>query len=117
VIDPGRSYSPGKTNFKTFIKKYVKKYSTPKDTDQPYFSLSSNRISDVAALAGLTKLTTLNLRINNISRISPLVDNLGLGDGDYVGINMTSIDCANAATLGDIAALESRGTRVVSDCY
>ena len=43
------------------------------------------------AVAGLTNLTSLNLWGNNISDISPLVENTGLGSGGWrwVGVGKT----------------------------
>ena len=41
------------------------------------FYLSGNQISDLSLLANLTNLTELNLGVNQITDISPLVQNAG----------------------------------------
>jgi len=84
--------------------------------------LGRNTISDVTALGGLTALTRLDLRVNSITDISalegltqlwevlleynaglsdiqPLLDNTGMGPGDYVWLNGTSVSCTDANTL------------------
>jgi hypothetical protein len=54
----------------------------PSDTTL-YFALrSGNRISDLSPLTGLIYLHTLNLAVNAIADLSPLVANAGIGSGD-----------------------------------
>ena len=48
--------------------------------------LSGNQISDLGPLEGLTNLRFLHLQENQINDIGPLVDNQGLGEGDYVDL-------------------------------
>ena len=43
-------------------------------------------ISDLTGLEAATNLTTLSLRNNSISDLSPLVANVGLGGGDWVDV-------------------------------
>ena len=75
---------------------------------------NSNRISDISALAGLTNLTYLGLDGNQqISDISALVSNSGLGSGDVVGLTYNSLDL----TVGsddwlNILTLQERGVTV-----
>jgi len=72
---------------------------------------SSSPILDIGALSGLTSLTFLDLNSNpNLSRIQPLLDNAGLGGGDTVRLNGTSVSCT------DVAALVGKGVTVTSDC-
>jgi internalin A len=79
-------------------------------TNLEYLTLAGNRISDVSALEGLTKLTWLYLGSNQISDISPLVSNLGLGEGDQVGLrdNPLSVESVNEY----IPKLVARGVTV-----
>ena len=70
-------------------------------------------ISDLTGLESATNLTYLSLNDNNISDISPLVANTGLGTGDHVHLwgNPLSSLSLNAY----IPALRDRGVRVVPD--
>jgi hypothetical protein len=102
-------------------------------TNLPYVNLGHNSISDISALSGLTGLTSLHLDNNSISDISPLsgltsliylnldsnpnlsdiqplLDNAGLGAGDMVNLESTSVSCT------DVAALQAKGVTVESDC-
>jgi Leucine-rich repeat (LRR) protein len=73
--------------------------------------LSSNSISDISGLSGLTSLMDLNLSYNsNLTDIQALLDNAGLGAGDEVDLQSTSVSCT------DVAALEAKGVTVISDC-
>ena len=74
-------------------------------------TLSDHSISDLSPLSGLTNLTLLELNTNPaLSNIQPLLDNTGLGEGDRVILNDTSVSCT------DVAALEAKGVTVQSDC-
>ncbi|NIM47876.1 MAG: leucine-rich repeat domain-containing protein, partial [Gemmatimonadales bacterium] len=80
-------------------------------TSLTYLYLASNSISDISALSGLTSLTYLYLTNNpNLTDIQPLLDNTGLGAGDTVDLQSTSVSCS------DVAALEAKGVTVLSDC-
>jgi len=48
--------------------------------------LEVNQISDISALSNLINLVNLNIWNNQISDISPLVENSGIGTGDYVSL-------------------------------
>ncbi len=73
-------------------------------------NLWSNQISDISALASLTSLTELDLGSNNISHIKVLVDNPGLGDGDWVVLRFNPLSDASLNTY--IPQLEARGVIV-----
>ncbi len=73
--------------------------------------LDYNSISDIGPLGGLTSLTGLYLSNNpNLTNIQPLLDNTGLGAGDTVNLESTSVSCT------DVAALQAKGVAVRSDC-
>ena len=73
--------------------------------------LSFNSITDISALSGLTSLTILGLSDNaNLTDIQPVLDNTGLGAGDAVFLESTSVSCT------DVAALQAKGVTVRSDC-
>ena len=76
-----------------------------------HLHLGWNSITDISPLSGLTSLTTLRLENNqNLTDIQPLLDNTGLGAGDTVNLESTSVSCT------DVAALEAKGVQVQSDC-
>ena len=75
--------------------------------------LWSNSISDISAVAPLTNLTVLHLWDNSISDLSPLVENMGLGEGNWVDVRANPL---NAASINiHIPALQSRGVAVAFD--
>ena len=75
--------------------------------------LWSNSISDISAVAHLTNLTVLHLWDNSISDLSPLVENMGLGEGNWVDVRANPL---NAASINiHIPALQSRGVAVAFD--
>jgi hypothetical protein len=62
-------------------------------------------------LSGLTNLTYLTLNNNqHLNDIQSLLDNTGLGAGDWVDLKSTSVNCT------DVAALQAKGVSVDSDC-
>ena len=75
--------------------------------------LGGNEISDIAALSGLTNLTRLRLEHNHISDLSPLVANMGLGDGDTVDVRGNPLSYLSMKT--HIPALQNRGVEVSFD--
>ncbi len=80
-------------------------------TSLAVLSLFGNSITDISALSGLTSLTGLSLFGNpNLTDIQPLLDNTGLGAGDTVDLQSTSVSCT------DVAALQAKGVTVQSDC-
>ena len=70
-------------------------------------------ISDLTGLESATNLTYLSLNDNNISDISPLVANTGLGSRDHVHLWGNPL---SSLSLNDyIPVLRDRGVRVVPD--
>ncbi|MDE3000873.1 MAG: leucine-rich repeat domain-containing protein [Gemmatimonadota bacterium] len=105
-------------------------------TDLTYLNFTSNRISSISALSNLRDLTELhlggnqtisnisalsiltmlkrlNLWDNNISDISPLVANTGLGEGDFVNIRGNPLSSMSLNT--HVPALQRRGVEVRTD--
>jgi len=79
-------------------------------TNMGLLYLSTNSISDIASLEDLVHLSNLRLEHNSISDISPLVNNSGLGTGDYV--NLISNPLSTQSIVVHIPALEARGVTV-----
>ena len=80
-------------------------------TSLRFLYLENNSISDIGAMSGLTSLKVLWLFANpDLTNVQPLLDNVGLGDGDEVDLRFTSVSCA------DVAALRAKGVTVGSDC-
>ncbi|MGD8869575.1 MAG: leucine-rich repeat domain-containing protein [Gemmatimonadales bacterium] len=80
-------------------------------TSLTYLYLSNNSIGDISGLSGLTSLMWLYLGNNpNLTDIQSLLDNTGLGAGDIVDLQSTSVSCM------DVAALQAKGVTVLSDC-
>jgi hypothetical protein len=85
-------------------------------TNLTWLSLFGNEIVDISALSGLTNLETLHLSKNEISDIQVLVDNPGLGWGDWVNIEYNHLDLTSGSpNMLDIKALQGRGVRVRFD--
>jgi Leucine-rich repeat (LRR) protein len=75
-------------------------------------NLSGNELVDISLLAGLEGLTELNLSRNEITDVSPLLANLGLGSGDRVDLRLNPLDMGDASeTRVVIEALECRVSR------
>ena len=70
-----------------------------------------NQISDLSPLANLQALTLLRLSGNQITDLSVLVDNTGIGSGDTVYVDKNPL--SEYAIVGQIPALEARGVRVI----
>ena len=78
-----------------------------------FLGLSWNFIEDVSPLRDLTSLNDFRISNNRITDIRALVENVGLGKGDYIELNINPIPCgANAV---QIQTLRSRGARVYAD--
>ena len=82
-------------------------------TNLQNLSLSSNQISNISALAGLINLHTLVLEINQISNLQSLLDNTGVGTGDFVTVTRNPLSYKSINT--DIPALTNRGVNVTFD--
>jgi hypothetical protein len=76
--------------------------------------VSFNQIVNVSPLSGLTNLTFLNLEVNQIVDMCPLVNNLGLDSGDVVDLQANSL-ATNSCTVC-IPQLEGRGVYVGHSC-
>ena len=70
-------------------------------------------ISDLTGLEGATKLRTLNLSGNNISDLSPLVANVGLGAGNRVWVQNNPLSYLSIHT--HIPTLQRKGVEVMFD--
>ena len=78
-----------------------------------YLGLGGNAIVDVSPLRDLTSLHDLFLSFNRIADVSALVENVGLGKGDYIELGENPIPCG--ANAMQIQTLRSRGVRVWAD--
>lgn len=73
--------------------------------------LDSNAITDIRALGELRLNSSVSLDGNrDLADIRPLLDNAAFGSGARVWLTSTNVSCA------DIALLQAKGVRVVSDC-
>ena len=79
-------------------------------TKLEHLNVGGNSISDISHLAGLTNLRKLILADNNISDIAPLVNNGGLGKGDFVWLPGNPLSAESTNT--HIPVLRERGVRV-----
>ena len=77
------------------------------------FFASASNISDLTGLEHATNLTWLWLGNNNISDISPLVANTGIGNEDWVALRGNFLNALSINT--HIPALQSRGVNVEFD--
>ena len=77
-------------------------------------SLISIPFSSCRGISGLISLDDLWLSFNNITDLSPLVANAGLGDRDHVNVGDNPIDCLDQ--LANILALDNRGVDLRTDC-
>ena len=68
------------------------------------------------ALAGLFQLSALYLQRNDINDISPLVENSGIGEFDFVYLEYNPIDCEDNDTVHNLRALENRYVYLTCDC-
>lgn len=76
--------------------------------------ISSSKVEDIFPLSDLISLAYVDLSWNRITNIGPLVDNLGIGAGDYVSVENNWIECADQAT--NIQTLRDRGVDLIVDC-
>ena len=67
----------------------------------------------MSPFVNLTSLTWLRLSENQISDISPLVENSGLGEGDEVWLEDNDLDLTEGSEdMDNIRQLEERGAEV-----
>jgi hypothetical protein len=69
-------------------------------------------ISDISVLQGLSRLTTVSIDDNDISDITALVNNSGIGDGDVVDVRGNRLETTSGKDKADIDALIARGVDV-----
>ena len=69
-----------------------------------------NRISDISGLSALTNLRRVYLAVNLVADVSPLVENVGLGLGDYVRLDGNP--WSDESRTSHIPALLRRGVDV-----
>ena len=69
-----------------------------------------NEITDIAALSSLAEIANLDIGFNNVSDLSPLVDNSGLSDGDYLSLYMNPL--SEEAITTQIPQLLGRGVQL-----
>lgn len=71
-------------------------------------------ISDLSPLTGLTNLIWVDMGLNDIVSLAPLVANPGIDSQDNVFANANPFDCADEAA--NIATLQARGVILLTDC-
>jgi len=72
--------------------------------------LGFNSIEDISSLQGLTDLEELSIPGNKVKSLSPLVNNAGVGAGDFIILGGNCLNDLQDAS--DVATLESRGVTV-----
>ena len=72
-------------------------------------SIAFDNVTDLSPLENLIDLNALNLSSNNISEISALVANSGLGEGDTINLSDNPL---SPQALEDIEILRARGVEV-----
>ena len=82
-------------------------------TNLTFLILADNSIVDISSVAGLTNLRVLFLADNSISDLSPLVENMGLGEEDWIDVQRNPLSFLSIYT--HIPALQSRGAVVRFD--
>ena len=75
-----------------------------------WLDANRNRISDVSGLSALTNLRRVYLAVNLVADVSPLVENVGLGFGDYVRLDGNP--WSDESRTSHIPALLRRGVDV-----
>jgi len=73
--------------------------------------LSDNDISDVSSLSNLPNLEEIYLSNNKISDLSPLVENLGIDEGDEVIVSSNRLNAESIENY--IPELEKRGVTII----
>jgi Leucine-rich repeat (LRR) protein len=73
-----------------------------------------NDVSNLSPLTPLESLDEIWADDNLITDLTPLVDNPGIGEGDYVNVLWNPIDCVDQAA--NIAELEARGVELDIQC-
>jgi large repetitive protein len=80
-------------------------------------SLRENQIVDITPLTGLLNLAELHLEGNEITSIRALADNMGLGVGDWVSVDMNFLDLTfGSPNRQAVEALQGRGAHIEFEC-
>ena len=75
-----------------------------------------NQITSLAPLEGLTQLSSLEVQDNQVDDLSPLVNNPGIGEGDFIILDSNPLDvCPGTEDRADINALIERGADILFD--
>ena len=77
-------------------------------------ALDNNQIDDLGPVRAMTNLEKASFINNRIEDLTPLVDNEGIGPGDWVDISDNPIDCDQQAS--NISSLRDRGVDLVTSC-
>lgn len=83
-------------------------------TELTELHINDNYITSIQSLANLVNLNYLTLHFNEISDIYPLVENSGMGVGDYVDLGENPLSSTSCNVY--VPELESRGVSVLHDC-
>lgn len=75
-----------------------------------WLEANRNRVSDISGLSTLTNLRKAYLAVNLVTDVSPLVENVGLGHGDYVRLDGNP--WSDESRTSHIPALRRRGVDV-----
>ncbi len=78
-----------------------------------HLNVANNSVSDLTALEDLIHLEFLNVGNNHVSDITPLVENDGLGPGDYAQMGQNYLDLSEGSDdMQNIEILLGRGVEV-----
>ena len=76
--------------------------------------VNTNAVSDLVFVSGLESLDVLQANHNDITDLGHLLNNPGIGPGDYVDISYNPLDCD--AQAANIEALLGLGITLLNDC-
>ena len=71
--------------------------------------LNGNSVTDITPLRGLFNLYALDLQDNSISDLTPLIENRGIGTGDWIAVAGNPL---NDESINILPTLRERGVRV-----
>jgi Leucine-rich repeat (LRR) protein len=78
-----------------------------------HVDVANNAVNDLTPLTGLLNLSYVNAAYSYANSLQPLVDNTGLGTGDFV--ILTGMPLCGGQASSDIATLTGRGVTVTAD--
>jgi hypothetical protein len=79
--------------------------------------LADNQIVTITAVSGLTSLKELILQNNQVADIAALVNNPGLGTGDYIDLANNRISTSDPTDWANVKALKDRGVNVIASGF